>query len=313
MIFQHPLIPIAFEKLFSDNSIVIHFLNSILNHQDDEKITKIITNTLYPINAPLHDGKNFIDLLCINKTGKKYVVLMQPYIHTNFIETIQLHSSIGLYRQLETENNYKKSYPVIFVAILNFSILENPNPVSHHTIRDEVTNKTELNHLKFCFIELRKFTKTIDQLIGTKDQWLFFLKHAEDLRKVPTEFENIPVMQTAFDILEQGNWTDKELARYESIVKQLRNEASERETAQDLINEAAKKTKEYEILKAMVEAEKSEIETEKTIIQEQKTALEKQYKTFVTSLLTQNIMNIEDIAKLTGLTVAEIQLIKSKK
>ena len=136
---------------------------------------------------------------------------------------------------------------------------------------------------------------------------MFFLKHAEDLRKVPAEFENIPVMQTAFDILEQGNWTDKELARYESIVKQLRNEASERETEKQMINDARN------AMLAEVAIAKSEIETEKAIIKEQKTALEKQYKTFITSLLTQNIMSIEDIAKLTGLTVREIQLIQNKK
>jgi hypothetical protein len=55
--------------------------------------------------------------------------------------------------------------PVIFVAVLDFDLFKEKEYLTHHLITNAKTNKQSMYHTEFHFIELKKFTKTVDKSI----------------------------------------------------------------------------------------------------------------------------------------------------
>ena len=65
--------------------------------------------------------------------------------------------------------------------------------------------------LELVFIELPKFTKSLEELTTIKDKWLYFLRSAPDLQMIPEKMEAVPEIEEAFQIANQANMTDEEL------------------------------------------------------------------------------------------------------
>ena len=93
---------------------------------------------------------------------------------------------------------------------------------------------------------------------------------------MPKNLQKPAVLQEAFDILEQGNWTIKELEAYTRDRDALWSEQSRLDTA-------AKEGREEAI------------------------------QEIVKNILLKNTMSIEDIAQVTGLRIEQINQIKNKK
>ena len=90
-----------------------------------------------------------------------------------------------------------------FIGILNFNIFENKNYVSRHLIVNQETNTQDLSDFEFTFIELPKFTKSLDELETLLDKWVYFIQNASDLKMVPQLYHKIEEFKEAFDIATQ--------------------------------------------------------------------------------------------------------------
>jgi hypothetical protein len=76
--------------------------------------------------------------------------------------------------------------------------------------------------LKFIYLELPKFTKTIDQLSSHFDKWLFLLKHLYELEDHPAALQG-QVFQRLFEVAEIAQFSPTERESYENSLKYYRD------------------------------------------------------------------------------------------
>lgn len=77
--------------------------------------------------------------------------------------------------------------------------------------------------LKFIYIELPKFNKTIDQLETHLDKWLFILRHLADLSDPPPEPLQENAFNELFEVAAIANFSQIEQDNYENSLKYYRD------------------------------------------------------------------------------------------
>ncbi len=209
-----PTTDIAFKKLFGTQervNLTKDFLNTILEKKAGELIkTLTITD---PANLPetIDKKKSYVDVNCIDKAGKKYIIEMQVLNEYDFVERVQYYVSLAISRQLKVGDLYTKLVPVIFVGVLGFDIdPDELEALSHHAIINLKTGRCLLRHLQFHFVELDKFEKTVDQISTPVDKWVYFMKNVGTLNDIPKQLNSKAFIE-AFHVLESAQWTDAEL------------------------------------------------------------------------------------------------------
>ncbi|HEV2601413.1 MAG TPA: Rpn family recombination-promoting nuclease/putative transposase [Candidatus Babeliales bacterium] len=284
MIFLDPKSDIAFKKLFGDithKNILMSFLNSVLGRVEGNKIIDVVINDPNNVAETPASKTSAVGVRCTDQDGNQYIVEMQVVDQKDYAPRAQYYSAVALDRQLAARGEYTTLVPVIFVGILDFNLLATTEYISHHFILDAKTFAHELKHLEFHFIELSKFEKELESLFTVLDKWIYFLKHAVTLQKIPSALKD-PVMTDAFNVLEQGNWSKKELEAYDRYLDQIRSSASQLETAYD---------------KGIVEGK-------------MKGGLAKALE-IAQDLL--DVLDVATIARKTGLTVAQLEELKKRK
>lgn len=227
MIYLDPKSDIAFKKLFGDiahKNVLMSFLNSILERTGEQKIIDVVIND--PNNLPeASDFKSsIVDVGCTDQAQNQYIIEMQVVTQKYYDIRAQYYGAVALSRQLKTKSKYEILVPVIFVGILDFSLFENPDYLSHHLILDAKTHKQELKKLEFHFVELKKFHKRIEELATIADRWIYFLRNAENFQNIPENLQT-PELKEAFHILEKGNWQEKDLELYDRYLDYIRSDA----------------------------------------------------------------------------------------
>lgn len=228
MIFLDPTNDLVFKKLFGNTAhknILMSFLNSILERTGEDQIADVVFNDPHNIPEPIQAKHTIVDVRCTDQKGFNYIVEMQVIKQKDYAERCQYYSALALGRQLQQKDEYKKLLPVIFVAILCFDLFKSPNYTSHHLILDKATGEHGLRHLEFHFIELNKFNKALEAVKSISDKWIYLLKNADTMKTVPAAFKE-PAVKEAFEILEQGNWSVKELEAYDRYLDAIRSQKS---------------------------------------------------------------------------------------
>jgi predicted transposase/invertase (TIGR01784 family) len=86
--------------------------------------------------------------------------------------------------------------------------------------------------LKFIYLELPKFKKSIDQLNDHFDKWLFLLKHLPDLEEPPLPLQENVFMQL-FEVAQITGFSPEERDAYENSLKYYRDMKGVVETARE--------------------------------------------------------------------------------
>ena len=76
--------------------------------------------------------------------------------------------------------------------------------------------------LKFIYVELPKFKKTVEQLETHFDKWLFLLKHLPDLNAPPEVLQERTFSQL-FEVAEIASFSSEEQDAYEDSLKYYRD------------------------------------------------------------------------------------------
>jgi predicted transposase/invertase (TIGR01784 family) len=215
-----------------------------------------------------------LDIKATDTEGRQFIVEMQVEKELAFAKRALYYSSKAYSQQLKRAEKYHQLKPVIFLGILDFTLFDHEQPLSRHLILNTQNMAHDLKDLEFNFIELPKFTLTEAELETVTDKWIYFLQQAPNLDHIP--IANTPALQQAYQIAEQHGWTAEELDAYE---------------AQGLKLGKARNTIETAHLDGKLEGEKAKaIDVAKTMLQ----------KGF----------DVETIAEITKLPVAEIEQLK---
>jgi flagellar biosynthesis/type III secretory pathway protein FliH len=114
------------------------------------------------------------------------------------------------------------------IGILDFVFNEDKNDENFLHIVEQDRQES----LKFIYLELPKFKKTIDQLSDHFDKWLFLLKHLPDLDEPPLPLQENVFMQL-FEVARITNFSQAERDAYENSLKYYRDMNGVIETARE--------------------------------------------------------------------------------
>lgn len=293
--FLDPKNDFCFKQIFGtekNKDILIHFLNDILGYQGKDQIIEVtFLKTIQDPDIAAY-RQSIVDVLCKDQNGTQVIVEMQVGEHKGFEKRAQFYAAKAYSQQIlkEDENHkklavYAKLKGVIFLAIADFIMFPDKKDwKSTHRLLDSKSYEHDLKDFYFIFAELKKFHKTIDQLENIEEKWMYFFKHAHHSTLVEMEhlIGHDIIIKRAFQAIDQASWTEEELNTYDHITKtQLDNLAVE----QFKIEQAEKAAETRGEARGEARGEK---------------------KKAIAKILLKENMTSEYIAKITGLSIEEI-------
>ena len=220
-IFVDPKNDVAFRKIFGDENkkeILISFLNNILEFAGTNKeIIDITIKNPYQVPKLKELKETILDIKAVDKRNIHYIIEMQVFHTTAFEKKFLYYVSKSYYQQLNRAEDHPKLNQVIFLGFLNFNLFkQNPNYATRHLILDEKTDEHHFQDFELNFVELPKFTKTLEELKDIKDKWIYFVKNAGTLTMIPHELEDPKELREAFEVANQMRWSKEELDAYDA-------------------------------------------------------------------------------------------------
>ncbi|NER20807.1 MAG: Rpn family recombination-promoting nuclease/putative transposase [Symploca sp. SIO1C2] len=215
----------GFKRLFGtepNKELLIDFLNVMLPAKHKVQDVSYRNNENLG-NTPL-DRKAIFDIYCESKTGEKFIVELQKAKQNYFKDRSVYYATFPIQEQaIKGEWNYKLS-SVYTIGILDF-IFEDHEEESELFHIVELKNqkcKVFYDKLKFIYVELPKFTKTVEELESHFEKWLFLLKHLSELEAPPEALQEV-VFERLFEISEIANFSAVEQEAYENSLKYYRD------------------------------------------------------------------------------------------
>jgi len=201
MIFINPKTDFAFKKIFGSEQskdILISFLNALL-YRGQAIITDL--EIINPYLAPKIKGikDTYLDVKAKLIDNQTIIIEMQVLNVEGFEKRILYNAAKAYSIQLEPGEDYTLLNPVIALTITDFEMFQDlPQVIS-----------------ELIFIELPKFTKTLDELETLADKWIYFIKSARNLEAIPETMAQVPEIRRAFEVANQANLTREELEAIE--------------------------------------------------------------------------------------------------
>lgn len=223
--FLDPKNDVAFKKIFGsekNKDILICFLNDILEFKGKKPIIEV--TFLKTVQEPEIAAKktSIVDIMCSDEIGNSYIVEMQVAKEKGFIKRAQFYAAKAYSSQLNIKGKYSTLKEIIFLAIADFIMFpEKINYKSDHIILDRDSFEHDLKDFSFTFLELEKFNKPKEQLITMIEKWCYFFKHAaktneKDLNKI---IGHDLIIKKAYEELNRFNWQEEELNAYNAVIK----------------------------------------------------------------------------------------------
>jgi predicted transposase/invertase (TIGR01784 family) len=297
--FLDPKNDFAFKKIFGqekNKDILIHFLNDVLDHTTMGIIQDVSFIDLQLAPEIEARKQSFVDILCTDEKGSRFIVEMQVARQDHFVKRAQFYAAKAYGSQMRKGGKYEDLKEIVFLAITDFVLFpDKPEYKTTHGIFDRKTWTQDLKDFHFTFLELPKFTKGFLDLETLEDKWCYFFKHAIDTKG--TEYEalsaQMPILKRAFDALVESSWSDAELAVYEDAEKRRMDEEGR-------LSSALRQGIQQGIEKGIAQGIEKGIE--KGIEQE---------KLSVAKNMLEIGLPLDTIRKATGLTLEQIQELKS--
>jgi predicted transposase/invertase (TIGR01784 family) len=203
----------AFKKVFGsleNKDILIDFLNSVIDFEKDNNIVDLMI--VDPYNIPMLKGMKdtYVDVKAELQDKSKIIIEMQVLNHEGFEKRILYNAAKNYSIQLHKKEDYQLLNPVIALTIVDFIMFEETDKIITNfkmVEKDDFINYND--DIELIFIELPKFNKTLDNLQGIQEQWLYFIKNAGSLEYIPKKL-NKPIMK-ALEVVNEANFTEEEL------------------------------------------------------------------------------------------------------
>lgn len=235
MRYLNPKADLTFKKVFGEHpDLVASFLNALLPFDSpEERIEHVeyLPSELVP-QTPLRKN-SIVDVRCKDKRGRQFIVEMQMVWSSEFKQRVLFYASKAYVRQIAGGEDYELLQPVYSLNLVN-DIFEPELEGYYHNYRIVHVEHSDriIEGLHFVFVELPKFTPHTYKEKKMHVLWLRYLTEIDEKTKeVPQEFLDNPDIKKAVAQLEESAFTDAQLRGYEkfwdtvSVEKTLINSA----------------------------------------------------------------------------------------
>ncbi len=210
---------IAFRKIFgseTEKEVLISFLNAVLMLDGGHKIVTVEILTPYQLPELVGGKVTIVDVKAKDQNEKHYIIEMQVAEMDGFDKRVLYYASKSYSSQIDRGELYDKLNPTFFIGILEFNITQNSDYISRHKITDIDTGEHLIKDIEFTFIELPKFNKQENELNSIIDQWVYFIKNAENLNVIPENVQD-EGLKKAYNSADKHNWTKQDLEDYDKM------------------------------------------------------------------------------------------------
>lgn len=220
-----PLTDFGFKRLFGTEphkALLIDFLNTLL--PDYHHIQDVTFKNPESIGRTWADRRAIFDIYCQTDGGERIIVEIQKAKQQFFKDRSVYYSTFPIQEQARQGPWDYRLTAVYTVGVLDFIFDEHKHEETLiHTV--ELKNQhceVFYDKLKFIYIELPKFKKTLDELSSQADKWLFVLRHLAQLETPPSRLQN-GVFEQLFEVAEIANFSEQEQAMYQESLKVYRD------------------------------------------------------------------------------------------
>ena len=256
--------------LFSDKgseAILLDFINSIM--LDSNMKTFKAVEILNPFNYKenYNDKETIVDVKCITQNGSVVIIEIQLQGNSRFPERILYYWASNYSKLLKQGEKYDSLTPVISINLLNFNLDDEDNIHSCYMIYDTNNKKLLTDHLQIHIVELKKFQYNL--LKPDLNCWLkFFTMKDKDNKE-----------EIMSDLVKEKPIMEEVQRKYNNFIKDriMMNEYDKRQA--------------YLYGNQIMLEEQGEINKAKDI---------------ALNLKNMNMMSNEDISRITGLSIEEI-------
>ena len=276
-----PKADLTFKKIFGEHpDLVMSLLNALLPLEKGKEICDI--HYLSPERVPrTEEGKDsIVDVYCETNDKRQFIVEMQMYWSTNFMQCVLFNSSKVYVGQLKKGEPFSSLQPVYSLNLIDDIFEPKMEEYYHyyHLVHDKYTHKV-IDGFHLVFVELKKFKSKTMAEKKMQVLWLRFLTEIDTYTDgVPQELLDNPEISKAIRLVEESAFTREQLLGYDMFWDRVRRD-------KDMADEL-RETK-----------EKLEETTEQLKKEKIDTARRMKAKGYA----------VEDIAEITGLTAEEIE------
>ena len=278
---MNPYTDFGFKLLFGtpvNKDLLIGFLNALF--RGEQEITDVTYLNAEQLGRAEWDRKAVFDVYCENVKGERFIVEMQKARQKYFKDRSVFYSTFPIREQAKVGDWDYELKSVYTVGVLNFVFDEDKDDEEyyHHEVKLMDVGRKEVFYekLTFIYLEMPKFRKREDELETLFDKWMFVLKNLATLLDRPAALQE-RVFKRLFETSEIARFSESEMRDYEESLKNLRDLGNVLNTAKE---------------EGRKEGRKEGIET-------------------MALRMRDDGMPLEVIAKYTGLSVEEIQNLKS--
>jgi predicted transposase/invertase (TIGR01784 family) len=295
----NPYTDFGFKKLFGEEAnkdLLIDFLNAVL--PPENRVADLTFRNSEQLPDNIVDRKAIFDIACTGERGESFTVEMQKAKQLWFKDRALFYAAFPIQRQAQKGDWNFKLNPVFLVAVLDFEYDEHEERRKLYrivTLKDQDGDPFS-ETLKMIFLQMPLFQLQESELKTPKDKWLFFLKNLESFDDIPSILRE-PVFEKAFGTAEYLRYSPELQEAYQKDLMIYRDNRNVLETARiEGKAEGLAEGKAEGKAEGLAEGEakgKAEGKAEE--------------KAAVALNMKREGLNSALIAKLTGLTVAEIE------
>jgi predicted transposase/invertase (TIGR01784 family) len=215
--YMNPFNDHAFKVIFGsekNKSLLIDFLNNLLKGERE------IVDVQYLDKEQIFEQDDcraaVYDIYCKEKSGDYFIVEMQNKYQDNFVKRMVYYSSFSIAKQGKRGGSWKYDLkPVYSIAFMNFNDEKlGDELVVRASIRNDATGKQLIDVLRYIFIQLPLFNKTVEQCENFFDRWIYVLENMYVLENLPKSFQ-CEAFKKLKEVSDVSKLSSTELSSYE--------------------------------------------------------------------------------------------------
>ena len=224
-----PKVDYAFKRVFGvekNLDLLTSLLESVLVESDYGRIAELRICNPFNDKEWQEDKLSILDIKARDVRGRQFNVEMQMLLYSDLPERLLYYWATLFTDQLSEGLDYSLLQPTISVCFLNQTLFPSVDSChSRFTLNDSRFKHRLTDRLEMHLVELPKFKKLDADLAEDLDQWLYFLRHGDELnpRQLPPRL-SLPEIGKAVQELEIMNQTTLERERYLARQKAQRDE-----------------------------------------------------------------------------------------